>query len=128
GQVVRVDGEAHEVIGIAPEGFAIPEGAQIWAPLAYSPEEWTDRRNRWLITVGRLRDGATLDEARAEMAAAAERQRREYPETNTNVPNAVVTFTEGMQDSGARAFLGLMLAASGLLLLAACANIANLLL
>jgi putative ABC transport system permease protein len=128
GRVVRVDGEAHEVVGIAPPSFAIPEGAQMWAPLSYSPEEWTDRHNRWLITVGRLRDGATMDDARAEMASIAERQRREYPETNTNLPNTVVTFTEGMQDAGARAFLSLMLAASGLLLLIACANIANLLL
>jgi putative ABC transport system permease protein len=128
GKTVRVDGEAHEVVGVAPPSFSIPEGAQIWAPLAYSPEQWADRRNRWLITVGRLRDGTTIDDARAEMAAIAERQRRDYPETNTNVPNTVVTFTEGMQDAGARAFLSLMLAASGLLLLIACANIANLLL
>ena len=128
GQMVRVDGEAHEVIGVAPPSFAIPEGAQLWAPLSYSAEEWTDRRNRWLITVGRLRDGATIDDARAEMASIAERQRQEYPDTNADLPNTVVTFTEGMQDAGGRAFLSLMLAASGLLLLIACANIANLLL
>jgi putative ABC transport system permease protein len=128
GEIVRVDGEPHEVVGIAPPSFAIPEGAQMWAPLSYAPEDWTDRRNRWLITVGRLRDGATLDDARAEMASIAERQRQEYPDTNANLPNTVVTFNEGMQDAGGRAFLSLMLAASGLLLLIACANIANLLL
>jgi putative ABC transport system permease protein len=128
GRLVRVDGESHEVVGIAPPGFAIPEGAQMWAPLSYSPAEWTDRRNRWLITVGRLRNGVTLEDARAEMAAIAERQRREYPETNANVPNTVVSFTEGMQDPGAGRLLGLMLVASALLLLIACANIANLLL
>jgi putative ABC transport system permease protein len=128
GALVRVDGETHEVVGVAPPSFAIPEGAQMWAPLAYSSEEWTDRRNRWLISVGRLREGTTLADARAEIGAIAERQRREFPDTNANVPNTVVTFTEGMQDPGARAFLGLMLAASGLLLLIACANIANLLL
>jgi putative ABC transport system permease protein len=128
GRMVRVDGEAHEVVGVAPPGFAIPEGAQIWAPLAKTSEEWTDRRNRWLVTVGRLQEGATLADARAEIGAIAERQRREHPETNANRPNAVVSFTDGMQDAGAAGFLTIMLGASALLLLIACANIANLLL
>jgi putative ABC transport system permease protein len=116
------------VIGIAPPGFGIPMGTQIWAPLAKTSAEWTDRRNRWLVTVGRLTPGATLSDARAELGAIAERQRREHPDTNTNLPNAVVTFTDGMQDAGAGAFLSLSLAASVLLLLIACANVANLLL
>jgi len=128
GRTVRVDGEAKEVVGIAPPGFAIPEGAQMWSPLAFTPQQATDRHNRWLVVVGRLRDGRTLDEARAEMAAIAERQRREFPETNGKIPNAVVTFTRGMADPGAGPFMATMAAGSLLLLLIACANIANLLL
>ena len=128
GRTVRVDGEPHEVIGIAPEGFSIPLGTQIWAPLALAPERQVDRRNRWLVTIGRLRDGASLADARAELGALAERQRRDYPETNANLPNAVVTFTDGMQDAGAGPMLTLTLSASVLLLLIACANVANLLL
>jgi putative ABC transport system permease protein len=128
GRSIRVDGERFEVVGVAPPGFAIPEGAQLWAPLAYSGEQWADRRGRFLIAIGRLRDGATLADARAEIGAIAERQRRAFPETNADLPNAVVTFTEGMQDAGARAFIGLIVLASVLLLLIACANIANLLL
>lgn len=128
GSMVRLDGEPFEVIGVAPPGFAIPEGSQLWVPLAYGSDEWTDRRNRWLITVGRLRDGVTIEQAGAEFSGIAERQRREHPDTNANLPNAVVTFTRGMQDPGAGAFLSVMLGASTLLLLIACANIANLLL
>ena len=128
GRMVRVDGEPHEVVGVAPPGFAIPEGAQIWSPLAKSSEEWTERRNRWLVTVARLQDDATLADARAEIGAIAARQRKEYPETNADLPNTVVTFTDGMQDAGAAGFLTIMLGASALLLLIACANIANLLL
>jgi putative ABC transport system permease protein len=62
------------------------------------------------------------------MVAIAERLRREHPDTNATVPTALVTFTAGMQDPGAAPFLSLVLAASALLLLIACANIANLLL
>ena len=68
GRTVRVDGEPHEVVGIAPPGFAIPLGTQIWSPLAFSPERQVDRRNRWLSTVGHLRPGMTLAHARAELA------------------------------------------------------------
>jgi putative ABC transport system permease protein len=128
GTTVRLDGEPFEVVGVAPPGFSIPEGSQLWVPLAYSADEWTDRRNRWLVTVGRLREGVTIEQAGAEFSGIAERQRREHPDTNANLPNAVVTFTRGMQDPGAGAFLSVMLGASALLLLIACANIANLLL
>jgi putative ABC transport system permease protein len=128
GRTVRVDGEPFEVVGIAPADFSIPLGSQMWSPLAFSPERQVDRRNRWLITIGRLRPDATLADARAELGAIAERQRREYPDTNSNLPNAVVTLTEGMQDAGAGPMLTMTLAASVLLLLIACANVANLLL
>jgi predicted permease len=128
GRSIRVDGEPHEVVGVAPPGFAIPEGSQLWAPLAYSADEWANRRSRYLVTVARLHADATLADARSEFAAIAERQRRAFPDTNTDVPNAVVTFTDGMQDVGARAFVAMIVAASLLLLAVACANIANLLL
>ncbi len=128
GRTVRLDGEPYEVVGIAPPGFAIPLGAQVWSPLAYSPKEWEDRRNRLLMTVARLADGRTIQDARAELGKIAERLRREYPDTNRNIPNAVVTFPQGMSDEGTTVFVSTILAASGLLLLIACANIANLLL
>ena len=128
GRTLRIDGEPFEVVGVAPEGFAIPDGAQMWSPLAYSPEEGNNRRGGHLVTVARLAEGATLQDARAELGAIAERQRREYPETNARIPNSVVTFTAGMSDPGAAPFMSVMMAASVLLLLIACANIANLLL
>lgn len=128
GKTVRLDGAPYEVVGVAPPGFAIPFGAQVWAPLAYSPQEWADRRNRYLMTYGRLAEGRTIDDARAELGGIADRLRREYPETNRDIPNGVVTFTAGMADVATPAFVSTILAASGLLLLIACANIANLLL
>jgi putative ABC transport system permease protein len=128
GRSIRLDGEPYEVIGIAPPGFTIPEGSQLWAPLSHPAEKWTDRSNRWLVVIGRLRDGATLGDAKAEIGAIAERQRRQFPETNRGLPNAVLTFTDGMQDAGAERLISILIAASVLLLLIGCANIANLLL
>jgi putative ABC transport system permease protein len=128
GRTVRLDGEPHEVVGIAPPDFAIPLGSQVWAPLAPTAEEWNDRRGTYLTVFGRLQDGVTLEQARAEIGAIAERLRREYPDTNTDRPVQVVDFTTGMSDPGASRFLSVWQTAAILLLLIACANVANLLL
>jgi putative ABC transport system permease protein len=116
------------VIGVAPPGFDIPLGAQIWAPLAYSDERWNDRRGTNLTVIGRLRDGVTIDQARTEMGAVAERLRRDFPETNGKRPFQIVDFITGMKDPGADRFLSVWQAAALFLLLIACANVANLLL
>ncbi len=128
GRTIRVDGQPHEVIGVAPAGFAIPLGAQIWAPLGYSDERWNDRRGTNLTVFGRLREGTTIDQARTEVGAIAERLRRDFPDTNGTRPFQIVDFTTGMSDPGADRFLSVWQAAALLLLLIACANVANLLL
>jgi putative ABC transport system permease protein len=128
GQTIRLDGEPYDVIGVAPEGFNIPLGTQVWAPLARSHEDWSNRRNRSLMSVGRLAPGAAVSDARAEFTAITERLRKEFPDTTAPVPRDITPFTAGMADPGAGAFLAVMLGASVLLLLIACANIANLLL
>jgi putative ABC transport system permease protein len=128
GRTVRLDGEPHEVVGIAPPEFAIPLGSQIWAPLAPTAEEWSNRRGTSLTVFGRLKDGVTIEQARAEMGAIVERLRRQYPDTNANRPVQVVDFIAGMSDPGASRFLSVWQTAAILLLLIACANVANLLL
>ena len=128
GQAVHIDGEPYEVVGIAPKGFAIPDGAEIWAPLAYSPDEWNNRRRGFLVVSGRLQNGVSLDRARAEIESIVARQRREYPDTNQARMVAVLDFQRGMADPGAGPFMSVVQAAGVLLLLIACANIANLLL
>jgi putative ABC transport system permease protein len=128
GQSVRFDGELYDVVGIAPAGFAVPLGAQVWAPLAYSSVEWNNRRGSNLRVFGRLVDGTSVEQANAEVAAIAERLRREYPDTNARRPVTVVDFITGMRDPGAARFLVVWQAAAILLLLIACANVANLLL
>jgi putative ABC transport system permease protein len=128
GQTIRLDGEPFEVVGVAPPGFAIPDGAQIWAPIAYTPEAWNSRRRGYMNVFGRLADGSTIDELRGEIGAIVERQRGDYPDTNTGRPVRVTDLVTGMADPGAGPFVGTVQAAAFLLMLIACANIANLLL
>ncbi|HUQ89437.1 MAG TPA: ADOP family duplicated permease [Vicinamibacterales bacterium] len=127
GKSVRFDGESYEVVGVAPPGFTTPDGAEVWAPLALSPEEWANRRAESYGLFGSLADGQTVDTARAELTAIADAQRRDHPDTNSKREARVMTFTRGMADPGAGPFIGIWQAAALLLLLIACANIANLL-
>lgn len=128
GRVIRLDGEPYEVVGVAPPRFAIPDGAEIWAPIAYTAEQWNNRRRGYLNVIGRLADGVSIEQARAQVSAIVERQRRDYPETNAARPIMVTDFTTGMADPGAGPFVLTVQAAALLLMLIACANIANLLL
>ena len=127
GKDVRFDGEPYEVVGVAPEGFRIPDGAEVWAPLALTDEQWANRRSNFYGAMARLADGHTVESARAELTSIVESQRRDYPDTNRNRLARVMSFTEGMADPGAGAFIAVCQAAALFLLLIACANIANLL-
>jgi putative ABC transport system permease protein len=128
GRTVRLDGDNYEVVGIAPEGFQMPLGAQVWAPISYDAKAWETRQDANFTVIGRLADGKSLEHARAEFNAIVERQRKAYPDTNARREVAVISFASGMNDPGAGPFIATWQAAAGLLLLIACANIANLLL
>jgi predicted permease len=127
GKDVRFDGEPYEVVGVAPAGFRIPDGAEVWAPLALTDEQWANRGSNFYGALARLAEGHTVESARAELTSIIETQRRDYPDTNRNRLARVMSFTDGMADPGAGAFIAVSQAAALLLLLIACANIANLL-
>ena len=128
GKMVRFDGEPYEVVGVAPERFSIPDGAEVWAPLALTDAQWQNRRGADYAAFARLADGETVERARAELTSIIDTQRRDHVDTNVNRLARVLTFMEGMSDPGAGPFMAITQAAAILLLLIACANIANLLL
>jgi putative ABC transport system permease protein len=128
GRTIIVDGEPHQVIGVMPPRFSFPEGSQIWAPIAFDPKTPLRRDSRYLTAIGRLQAGATLDDARSEMSVLAARLAREYPVANRDHGVRVYTLTQGMLDEGLGPILSLWQASALVVLLIACANIANLLL
>lgn len=71
GTDIQVNGEPYMVVGIAPPRFAFPVGAEMWAPLAFTPDAARDRETRTLTIAGKLRPGDSLTAARAEMEASA---------------------------------------------------------
>ena len=90
----------------------------------------TDRASRWLMVMGRLKPGATVPQAQANIAAIAGHLEREYPQTNERMGVAVYSVLQSpfslKQDM--RPALAILMAAVGVVLLIACANVANLLL
>jgi predicted permease len=128
GQTVRANGEEMTIVGVMPEGFEFPTNQDLWLPLRMDPLRIERGEGTTLEVFGRLQDGMALDQARAEMASIARRLELEYPETNEGVSTVIKPFTEEYIGEEASTLLFTMFAAVFLVLLIACANVANLLL
>jgi putative ABC transport system permease protein len=129
GKTITLDGQPHTVTGILPPGFQLIQPADVVVPLEPWAAKLPDDRS-WhpgIIAVGRLRPGAPLETARAEMAALAKRLEQQYPAANHEVGINVTRLHEQMV-ANIRPALLVLLGAVGAVLLIACANIANLLL
>ena len=128
GRTITLDAEPYEVVGVAPQGFDFPMGAEVWAPLAFDANAAAQRTNRYLTVIGRLAPGASLEDARAQMTVVAERLQQQYPATNRDRGVRVYTFSDGMLDPGITPILALWQAAALFVLIIACTNVMNLLL
>lgn len=125
GRSVRIDGRAYAVVGVAPAGFRfLDQPAEIWAPLEFlAGVESRDARR--FTCVGRLRVGATIEEARAEAEAVSRALAREYPDSNDGVDAAVTLVSERLT-APVRPVLVLVAAAAGLLLVMGSAGLGSL--
>jgi predicted permease len=127
GKTVLLNGVPTTVVGVMGPQFGYPSGAQVWGALAFTPEERTWRGAHYLHGVGHLAPGVSLQQAQVEMNAIAGRLAQQYPKTNTGRGANVMPLMDS-EVGQARAPLLILLAAVGLVLLIACANISNLLL
>src|SRR5947207_2019714 len=129
-QSVTLDGRPWTVIGVMPAGFAFPSRTDLWLPVGQnsSEESWRSRGNHpGLFGVARLKRGVTLDQARAEMDTIAMRLEKQYPDSNTNNRVRVEPLLDNYVNN-VRSALWMLLGAVVLVLIIACANVANLLL
>jgi predicted permease len=133
GQTIEVDGLTREVIGIMPAGFDLMDRhVQLWQPLQLAPAIRQYRASHFLSVVGRLKDDVTPVQAEAELASlVASWGERVGARGHVFAPREHVMQMEPLQDEIvglARRILWVLQAAVGLVLLIACANLANLLL
>jgi putative ABC transport system permease protein len=128
GREVRVNGRTAEVIGVMPQGFRFPTSQQVWVPLELDATRFERGEGPSLEVYGRLRPGVTPSAAKAEFDAITQRIEATHPSGMPNVQAQVMPYTERFVGDGPRKFLSTMLGAVFLVLLIACANVANLLL
>ena len=128
GRTVTLNTEPYEVVGIAPPRFQFPNGAQGWVPLVLPAASEARRDQHGLAVLGRLADGRTAAQARAELAVAAGRIEKEHPQTNTGRGVAVASFNLGFGDPVLPDILAIWQAAAVLVMLIASVNVANLIL
>jgi predicted permease len=127
GRTIRVNGEPAEVIGVMPEGFAFPTSEKLWMPLR-QPLPAKRGEGDDLFVFGRLKTGVSLDRANVEIAGIARRLATQYPESNRDLTAYVEPYTKSFIGDEPTVLLQTMFFAVFLVLLIACANVANLLL
>ncbi len=136
GSAVNLDKRSFTVIGIMPGGFHFPlsagatEPPEVWVPLVQDPlfGSWMDRRSgHWLQVTGRVRRGVAASQVQAEMDTFAASIAKEFPAENSGWVIRMVPLQQMIVENVKPALL-VLLGAVGLVLLIACANIANLLL
>jgi putative ABC transport system permease protein len=132
GTTIRIDGAPYSVVGIMPDGFAYPSEAEIWGPLAFSPDDLSEnsRGGHGLEVLGRIKPGLSLAQVQSDMDRVSRtmiEQHASYPYNKFNfgiILHPLLEETVG----DVKPSLMVLMAAVGLVLLIACANIANLML
>ena len=132
GREIRMEGLPYTVIGVMPASFNFPLGSlqtQLWAPFI-PPDMALDPRARgwhWMSVIGLVKPGVTVEQANADLVRVAAQLEQQYPDAQVNGSAAVVPMRDDVVDS-VRPTLLVLLGAVVLVLLIACANVANLLL
>ena len=132
GRLIALEGEDREVVGVMPASFDFPSTkTQLWVPLRMDPRDIGDYwGSSYMALIGRLRPGATLEQARAELASMRSAILAAYAwrmPDNSWAQATVITLEEDLVGAS-RGKLLILLGAVVFLLLIACANVANLLL
>ncbi len=126
GRSILMNGVSTEVVGVMPEGFAFPRNTVAWLPLGLDRQNEGTRGAHSYQAIGRLVEGATQDALDAELTRLADQWAGEYPHNVAHFPWSQPLHAEVVAD--APRVLRLLMSAVLLVLLVACANIANLLL
>ncbi|HEY7182756.1 MAG TPA: ABC transporter permease, partial [Blastocatellia bacterium] len=124
---LRVGGFSYTIVGVMPRGFNFPNDVEVWLPFEVDSPASPSRTSHGMRVIARLRDGVSLEQARAELSGIGKQLKQENGAEINLVDIAAMPLQEAMVGEARKSLLVIM-AAVGFLLLVACANVANLVL
>jgi len=133
GRVLNLDGHSYQIVGVLPKGFQSPnqfgllDRIEFYIPAAYPRSLLANHGDHEIAVIGRLKPGVSLRTAQSELDAISNDLAKQYPQTNEGV-RAVLAVLQDDIVRNVRTALLVLLAATGLIVLIACVNVANLLL
>lgn len=127
GQTVGIGGKVYEIAGVLPTMFDFPDKGQVWTAMSPIPENRGNRNSYNYHVVAKLRTGVKTSTANAQLQALATRLAAAFPRDNGN-KTFTVTPLQDQLSAPVRSTLLILMGAVGLVLLTACANVANLML
>jgi putative ABC transport system permease protein len=131
GRWIRINGEAHEIVGVLPETFqfTLLGRVHVWRPMVFTQESAMGRRDLSLLGLGRLRPGAPIEQARDELTRMASTLAASYPDTNGKRSVRVLPLAEEVRLHHDLGFIvPVLFAMVGCVLLIACVNVTNVML
>jgi putative ABC transport system permease protein len=132
GRTIPLDGVPHTVVGVLPASVELnllpaPGDRDLWLPKVFQDFEKTARGSGWWAVIGRMASGTTIDRAQADLDLVSARLAREFPRTNASIKARVEPLGDHIVGD-AKPALALLLGAVLIVLLVACANVANMML
>jgi putative ABC transport system permease protein len=124
---LRLNGEPYTVIGVMPAWYRMQAAADLWVPLDMAKDKLGPRGNHQWRSIGRVKSGVAVAQARADLHTIAQALAKQYPEHNRGVDAIVKPMKEDLIGDFSSQVL-ILFGAVALVLLIACANVANLLL
>lgn len=125
GKMLELDDESYEVIGVMPKWFNYPSGTDIWTPIDMNSDSMHDRGAHWASAIGRVKDGVSIAQARADLLNVSTRISKQFRSLD-DIQHSLVSPLKETLVASSRSQLLILLGAVALVLLVACANAANL--
>jgi len=127
GSRLELNDQPYTIIGVMPNWFNFPAETDIWTPQDMTDKLFQNRGSHWMLAIGRVKTGTSIEQARADLLTVSARLNKQYRGNDNSIHSLVFPLKERLTGASRSALL-ILLGAVALVLLVACANVANLLL